>query len=110
MTKVTVMKVNSSGSGPVLGGVQRARRGPLFWLFFAGGYRLFWPAPAATPWWAVPVYYSRIVLWTVWRANSPRYLVWLMRWAFTLAALIYVAVLVCAVLALAAVGLWGWLV
>lgn len=95
-------------SGPVLGGVRRRPRGPLFWLFFAGGYRTFWPAPAAANRFAQVLYYLRLVIWTANRSYQRRWLLWLVRWVLTVTVLIYLCVVIGAVVYVAAlhVGLW----
>ena len=80
----------------------------MFRLFFCGGYQMFWPAPLNTPRLVIPLYYLRILLWTVMRAHRPRYMLWLVRWVVTIAVAVYLTLLVGAVLVVAAahVGVW----
>jgi len=111
---MTIMNITSrrhrhpAKPGPVIGGVRRRRRGPIFYLMTWPYHRRFAPAPA----WMIRrqrvAYYLQLVPRLSGRGQI-RALVWQMRWALTaagaLVAFLYVFFTVWAVLSLLTMGL-----
>lgn len=108
MTTMNMTSRRPAKPGPVIGGVRRRRRGPIFYLMTWPYHRRFAPAPA---WMSRPqriTYYLQLVPRLAGRGQIGA-LVWQMRWAFTLAAslvpLLYLFLTAWALLSLLTMGL-----
>lgn len=111
---MTIMNITSrrhrrpAKPGPVIGGVRRRRRGPIFYLMTWPYHRRFAPAPAWMNRRQRVTYYLQLVPRLAGRGQIGA-LAWQMRWAFTLAGslvpLLYVFFTAWALLSLLTMGL-----